>query len=154
MDYGDDGLRNVRWALTTQYENGWFGDNCITDNTQPLTHTIGYAFRGVFGAHRLSGDTMALDASRRIADALLGVIRPDGQLAARLDAQWRPAADFVCLTGSAQIAHCLLMLYTTTGREAFLHKARALNAYVRRTINLSGAPHRLAAQSRDRSRST
>ncbi len=51
-----------------------------------------------------------------------------------------PAADFVCLTGSAQIAHCLLMLYTATGREAFLHKGCALNSYVRRTIDVSGPP--------------
>jgi hypothetical protein len=138
--YRDAGLRNVRWALNKQRENGWFADNCLTNQALPLTHTIGYALRGVLEAYRSSGEKLFLDAAHRTAGALLGVIGPDGYLAARLDAQWRPSADFVCLTGSAQIAHCLLMLYTTTGDEAYRDKAFALNAYVRRTIEVDGPP--------------
>ncbi len=51
--FGDAGLRNVRWALTKQHDNGWFGDNCLTDPTHPLTHTIGYVLRGVVEAYQI-----------------------------------------------------------------------------------------------------
>jgi squalene-hopene cyclase-like protein len=138
--YGNAGLRNVRWALTRQRENGWFSDNCLLDPIRPLTHTIGYALRGVIEAHRLSGEPVFLEAARRTADALLGAIGPDGRLAGRLDASWEPSAPYVCLTGSVQIAHCLLMLYLVTGNVAYRDKAYALNAYVRRTIDVTGAP--------------
>ena len=46
-DFGDAGLRQVRWALTKQLSNGWFASNCLETPDAPLTHTIGYALRGV-----------------------------------------------------------------------------------------------------------
>jgi hypothetical protein len=47
----------------------------------------------------------------------LGAISEDGRLPGRLDGAWRPAADWVCLTGAAQIAECWLLLYEDTGEE-------------------------------------
>lgn len=136
--YGAAGLRNVSWALTKQQPNGWFTDNCLSDPARPLTHTIGYVLRGVIEGHRLAGDTALLDAARRTADGLLPVIDAEGRLPGQLDAQWRPAAEYVCLTGSVQIAHCLLMLYQRTGEAAYRDRAFALNAYVRRTLDMTG----------------
>jgi hypothetical protein len=53
--YGESGLRQVDWAITKQLPNGWFDSNCLSDASKPLTHTIGYALRGVIEAHLLSG---------------------------------------------------------------------------------------------------
>lgn len=136
--FGDAGLRNVAWALTKQRDNGWFADNCLSDPLHPLTHTIGYVLRGVIEGYRLSGDRTLLDASCRAADGVLGAIRQDGFLPGRLDARWSPAATWVCLTGSVQIAHCLLLLFQATGNPAYRDKAYALNSFVRRTIDVSG----------------
>jgi hypothetical protein len=136
--WGDAGLRNVRWALTKQRPNGWFADNCLSDPQRPLTHTIGYVLRGVVEGHRLSGDAELLRAACRTADGLLPQIDADGRLPGQLDAAWRPAADYVCLTGSVQIAHSLLLLAQATGRTEYVPKARALNAYVRRTMRMEG----------------
>ncbi len=138
--YGDAGCRNVRWALTKQHENGWFADNCLLYPLRPLTHTIGYLLRGVIEAHRLSGEQVFLEAARRTTDALLGAIGPDGHLPGRLDAGWFPSVPYVCLTGSVQIAHCMLMLYLVTGNTAYRDKAYALNSHVRRTVDVTGAP--------------
>ena len=41
------------WALTKQRVNGWFADCCLNDPTRPLTHTIGYALRGVIEGYPL-----------------------------------------------------------------------------------------------------
>jgi hypothetical protein len=45
--FGAAGLRQVDWALTKQKANGWFADCCLDDPIHPLTHTIGYALRGI-----------------------------------------------------------------------------------------------------------
>lgn len=108
-------LRNVDWALTKQLPNGWFTDNCLDDPSRPLTHTIGYAMRGVLEAYLYARDIRYLDAVRRAAEGTLSALRADGGLPGRLDATWTPAVAWVCLTGAVQIAHCWLVLYEETG---------------------------------------
>lgn len=139
--YADAALRNVDWALTKQLPNGWFSDNCLDDPTRPLTHTIGYALRGVLEAYRFSGTARYLDASRRCAEGLMTALKPDGRLPGRLDSNWTPGASWVCLTGSAQIAHCWLLLYRETGEEKFRDAAFNANEFVRRTMQITGDPN-------------
>lgn len=137
--FGDAGLRQVAWALSKQQANGWFASNCLTDPQAPLTHTIGYVLRGVVEAWRLSRRDDLLAAACRTADGLLPCVDARGRLPGQLDAQWRAAADYVCLTGSVQIAHSLILLHQATGRADYLATARRLNAFVRRTVRLDGA---------------
>lgn len=136
--FGAAGLRQVDWALTKQRANGWFASNCLTNPEAPLTHTIGYVLRGVVEGHRLSGRPDLLAAARRTADGLLGAIAADGRLAGQLDEHFQPGADYVCLTGSVQIAHCLLLLYLASGEAAYRDAAKRCNRFVRRTIRLDG----------------
>ena len=68
--YGEHGLANVRWALTHQIENGWFGRCCLDDPDRPLTHTIGYVLRGVIEAYLYSKDPALLAAATRCADGV------------------------------------------------------------------------------------
>jgi hypothetical protein len=138
--YGEAGLRNVHWALTKQHSNGWFSSNSLTEPARPLTHTIGYVLRGVIEAYRLYRHGNLLEAALRTADGLLPAIQSDGYLSARLNERWEPLVDFVCLTGSVQIAHCLLMLYEYTGNTQYRDSAFALNSFVRRSIDLEGPP--------------
>lgn len=138
--FGDAGLRQTAWALTKQQPNGWFASNCLVRAEAPLTHTIGYVLRGVVEAWRLSADRRWLDAACRTADALVHVIDPEGRLPGRLDAQFKAAADYVCLTGSVQIAHSLILLHQVTGRDNYLAAARRANQYVRRSVRLDGPP--------------
>ena len=140
------GMRTLAWrgcwqiALTKQQDNGWFADNCLSDPKRPLTHTIGYVLRGVVEAHRLSGEGDLLQAACRTADGILPAVEPDGRLAGQFDSRWRAAANYVCLTGSVQIAHCLLLLGRATGNVEYHRKGLALNAYVRRSIRMDGPP--------------
>ncbi len=137
--YGAAGLKQVDWALTKQAANGWFDSNCLTNPKAPLTHTIGYVLRGILEGYRLSSRSDLLQAARKAAEGgLLAAIEPDGRLPGRLDAQWRGAAPYVCLTGSAQIAHCLFLLHDITGESSHWRKGQQLMSYVRRTIALDG----------------
>jgi len=136
--YAEAALANVRWALAYQRENGWFEKCCLSDASQPLTHTMGYALRGVVEAFRYSRDPDLLRAARRTADGLLTTVRPDGALPGLLAADWSSAADWVCLTGVAQIAHSWLELYLETGEPRYRDAAYKANHFVRRTVRIDG----------------
>jgi hypothetical protein len=137
--YGEAGLANVRWALRFQHANGWFDKCALADPAMPLSHTLGYALRGILEAHRFSGSPDLLAAARRTADGLLGARRADGALPGCLRADWSAAVHWVCLTGLAQIAHCWLLLFDSTGETRYADAAFAANAYVRRTVRVIGA---------------
>lgn len=139
--YGDAGLRQVAWALGKQQPNGWFASNCLDDPALPLTHTIGYALRGLIEAQRFSARADLLDAAMRTADGIAGAVAADGYLPGRLGPQFQPGADYACLTGSAQNAHCLFLLYQLTGEHHLLDAGRRLNRYVRRSIRMDGPAH-------------
>lgn len=136
--YGAAGLANVRWALSSQGPDGWFPKCCLDEPAQPLTHTIAYALRGVLEAHRFDADPLFLEAARRTADGLMTTLGPDGRLPGRMLPGWRPAADWVCLTGTAQTAHCWLLMYQFTGDTRYAEAAKRANGYVRRTVRLEG----------------
>jgi hypothetical protein len=136
--YADAALANVRWALCYQHDNGWLENCCLTDPSQPLTHTLGYALRGIIEAYRFSRDQTFLLAAQKTADGLLTAIRKDGFLPGRLHANWRGAVSWACLTGSVQIALCWLLLYQDTGEVRYREAAYAANGYVRRTMKVEG----------------
>jgi len=139
--YGDAGLRQVDWALTKQRPNGWFASNCLDNPLLPLTHTIGYALRGLLEAHRFSARTDLLDAAARTGTSVAKVVAADGYLAGRLGPDFQPGASYACLTGSAQNAHCLFLLYQLTGERRYLDAGRRLNSFVRRAVSIDGPAH-------------
>lgn len=134
--YGEAAMRNVRWALGWQRPNGWFDRCCLEDATRPLTHTIGYALRGILEAYRFSGDADLLTAALSTARGVVAATQPSGHLAGRLTADWQAAVPWACLTGSVQLAHCLFMIHEDTGDAQFLATGRLLMSHVRRTIRL------------------
>ena len=138
--YAEAGMKQVRWAISHQRENGWVKSCCLNDPAKPLTHTIGYFQRGVLEAYRYSGESDLLAAAEKLAGGLLTALSADGQLPGRLDSNWKPAVDWVCLTGSVQNAHCFLILYELTGDVRYREAGCLLNQYVRKTIHVEGAP--------------
>jgi len=139
--YADAALANIRWALKSQHENGWFDKCCLVNASQPLTHTLGYVLRGILEAYCFTDDPDLLRSCIKTADGLLGALRSkDGFLPGRINNKWQGAVPWACLTGSAQIAHCWLMLYQYTKDERYLNAARKANKHVRRTIKIDGPP--------------
>ncbi len=97
-------LRAAEGALRLQADNGWFAENCLTIPSKPLTHTIGYTLQGLLEVAVLADREDLLAAVERGFTPLLSAIEPNGYLAGRFAADWRPAASWSCLTGSAQLA--------------------------------------------------
>lgn len=144
-EYSGAAIRNIRWALGKQQDNGWFADCCLSNPAQPLTHTIGYALRGLMEAYRHTDDPEFLRAALRTAEGVLGAMGSDGYLPGRLDRGWRGTVRWVCLTGTVQIAHSWLLLYGATGDPRFREAAFAANRFVRRTVRLDAGPDQRGA---------
>jgi hypothetical protein len=136
--YADAGTKQVDWALREQRENGWLSNCCLGDSDNPLTHTLGYALRGILEAYLYSRENRFLDAASRAADGMMAALPLSGALPGRLGSDWRPAVDWVCLTGASQLAECWLILNRITGRPDYRDAALRANAFVRRTIDLAG----------------
>lgn len=137
--YGKAGLKQVRWALGHQRENGWFDHCCLSNNKKPLTHTLGYVLRGVLEAYRLSNDEIYLEAGLKTGRALEKQLTEEGHLAGRFAANWQRAAPWMCMTGTAQISSCWMMLYEWTGEELLLDASKKANAFLRKTLILDGS---------------
>jgi hypothetical protein len=82
--YVDAGLSNVKWALQSQRDNGWFANCCVLDPSRPLTHTLGYVFRGIVEAYQFTKDSNFLVACQKIAEGLLSTIQDNGYIPGRL----------------------------------------------------------------------
>jgi rhamnogalacturonyl hydrolase YesR len=133
-------MRNVDWALAQQQPNGWFSHNCLTDATQPYTHTIAYAMRGILEVGDQFGEERYIAAARKVADAMIAAMPADGRLPGRFDADWRPTVRWSCLTGVAQVGIALGRLYQITGEDACRQALRRGNAFLKRTQRLGGDP--------------
>lgn len=138
--YGDAALKQIHWAVSRQIQSGWFEDCGLGENDTPITHTIGYALRGIVEGWRYSGEAELLAAARRCADFIVPKVGSNGWLAGKFDRAWNSAANWVCITGSAQLAHCFLLLHEATSVSRYLEVARRLNCFVRSTIHLQGDP--------------
>jgi len=128
--------RSIDLALSRQQDNGWFSDNCLSDPSRPLLHTIMYAIRGMLEIALLFGEQQLLDAARRPLDALARCQRRDGGMPGRLDSNWRPGASWDCITGDAQAAVSWLRMHAATGEGHYLQAARATLDLVKRSQNL------------------
>jgi hypothetical protein len=136
--YAEAATKNLAWALSHQNDNGWFSHCCLDDPANPLTHTIGYALRGLIEGYLFTRDGKILDRANRTAEGLLSALQPDGYLPGRLDREWRGTVAWSCLTGTAQIAACWLLLYRETGNPRFMQSALAANRYLRSTVRFDG----------------
>jgi glycosyltransferase involved in cell wall biosynthesis len=126
-------IRNADWVLSQQRENGWFENNCVLDNDQPLTHTIGYTLEGLLDLAISTGNERWLASVQTASRHLWPLVGSGGWLSGRFDARWRPRASWVCLTGSSQLAAVWYRLARLTGESAAASAADAAIGFVCRT---------------------
>lgn len=140
-EYGEAGMRNIRWAVSRQLENGWYQDCGLGyDENEPLTHTLAYTLRGIIEGYRFSRDPDLLKAAITSAEGLLSAFDPENGLPGRLDKNWKGTVPWICLTGQSQTALCWMLLHQETGDIRYLDAAVAANRYVRRTLRMEGPP--------------
>lgn len=137
-EYIQAACKMADYALSCQRPNGWFRENDLDDHTQPLTHTIGYVMEGLEGIGTLLGRSDYLDAVRRTLDSITGLFREDGSLPGRWREDWTAAVNWICLTGSSQIAGVFLRMYAHSAIPAYLESGKRLLGFVAYTQELRG----------------
>jgi len=131
-------VRAVEAALKRQHGNGWLANNCLGMSTIPLTHTIGYALQGVFEVGVLAEREDFIAATELGLNNALKKRRPNGFLAGRFDQHWHPAANFVCLTGSCQLAVVAYRFFQLFGKPELLAAGDCVMSFVKATQRLDG----------------
>jgi hypothetical protein len=132
----DAATASAEQVLGTALPNAFLPHNCLTDNPRPLTHTLAYAMRGFMEIGAATGNDRFVQQARRMAEAIVPHQRQDGAFPGRFDADWRPAADWTCLTGNAQLALNLLRLARITGDHRFEPQAVRANRFSMRVQDL------------------
>ncbi|MGB7755904.1 MAG: hypothetical protein WBL23_07550 [Salinisphaera sp.] len=135
--YSDAARANLNWALTQMRPNGWFENNDLEDNRRPLTHTLGYTLQAMLEAGVRLGDSHLVDAARLGLERIAERQRRDGGLPGRLDAQWRSAAPWSCLTGDVQIAYAWLQLARLDRESRWIEPATRAIEFVQSTQDVA-----------------
>ncbi|MCP4633953.1 MAG: hypothetical protein GY855_13595 [candidate division Zixibacteria bacterium] len=136
-DFRKAAIKNVEWALTQKNKNGWFENNCLTDNKQPFTHTIAYTIRGILEIGMMTGNDEFINIAVNSATKVLDSLDNNGFLAGRYDCKWNPTVAYSCLTGDCQMAIIWCKLYELGNGEHFLEGAKRIIDFVCSTQNLN-----------------
>jgi hypothetical protein len=138
--FAEAARRNCAFALSQQHENGWFAnaDNSDYYVDTPVTHTICYTIDGLLETGELLDDDELIRAARRSSDALLERAEAWPVLYGRLDAQWNPAAQYVCLTGAAQLGIIFMRLHARFADDRYLDAASKLADFLVWAQRLNG----------------
>lgn len=136
--YMDAAREMSRYALRCRRANGWFEQNDLDTHDRPLTHTIGYVLEGVLETGLLTGEPSFTEAVADSVDKIRPLVRDNGFLAGRWTQDWKPAADWSCLTGSSQIAIVCLRLNQLSPRREWREMAHKLLGMVSATQLVEG----------------
>ncbi|HEX6808106.1 MAG TPA: formyltransferase family protein [Gemmatimonadaceae bacterium] len=125
--YLDAARRHLQWVLShVDDSTGWIDDCGFDDGSgerAAVTHTIAYTIWGVLMMSNILGDERGMGVARRAARAVARRLGLAKWLPGRLDARWRPAATYACLTGNAQMALIWLELHRVEGDPALVDAA-------------------------------
>jgi hypothetical protein len=120
--------RNLRWVLSLRdAETGWFDRSGFSERDHEQrcahTHTIAYTLDGVLRMSDRFDAADGRDAVRVAAERLLERLERSKTLPGVLNHRWQPQADYVCLTGNAQIALIWMRIAQSTGDVRFVNAA-------------------------------
>lgn len=126
--YLESASRHLDWALAqADPETGWF-DLCgfgTEDHAArtAVTHTIAYTLWGALYTSEVLGREDGIQVVRRAASGVAGCLELSGRLPGVLDHSWTGRANFICLTGNAQMALIWLRLHRSGVDRRFLNAA-------------------------------
>lgn len=146
--YAQGARAQCEFVLRNQLSNGWFDlcDNTPEGTAVPITHTLCYTIDGLLEVADALSEPAFAEASERAALALMERVDPGGRLAGRFDRDWRPAARYVVVTGSAQLGVILLKLHSRSGDRRQLETALELLDFLAWVQDLNGiGPNRSGA---------
>ncbi len=136
--YLEAAVKNAEWAITQRNAIGWLSQNCLQDSTQPFTHTIAYAMRGLLEIGAAADRPDLVDAAIVMANAMISALPTNGKQAGRFNDKWQPTVKWSCLTGDCQLAINWGRLYKITGEDKYKQATTRILSFVKTTQLLAG----------------
>jgi len=136
--YLEAAVKNAEWAITQRNSSGWLAQNCLQDSTQPFTHTIAYAMRGLLEIGAAADRPDLIDAAIVMANAMISALPANGKQAGRFNDKWQPTVKWSCLTGDCQLAINWGRLYKITGDDKYKQATTKILNFVKTTQLLTG----------------
>jgi hypothetical protein len=128
--YVQGAIRNAEYCLSRQHPNGWLPDCCLSNVDEPLLHTLAYSMQGLLGIGRLTRRDDLIAGAQKLADAQLLIMSPEGFLPGRQRQDFTAAADWCCLTGSAQTSAVWSQLYQLRHDQKYRTAVEVVNRYL------------------------
>lgn len=141
--YVQGAIRNAEYCLSRQHSNGWLPDCCLSNVDEPLLHTLAYSMQGLLGIGRLTRRDDLIAGAQKLADAQLLVMSPEGFLPGRQRQDFTAAADWCCLTGSAQTSAVWSQLYLLRHDQKYRTAVDVVNRYLMARHDVRNADLRL-----------
>lgn len=117
------------WLLTkANFETGWIDNMGFSkedhEKRRTLTHTMAYAYRGLFECSLLFDRKDLIDLVQRASRNLIENYNSSGYLSGVYDYNWNGIVNYSCLTGNCQLSVIWLKLFKYYNDEYFLKAAK------------------------------
>jgi hypothetical protein len=123
-------VRNAEFAVASQRANGWFENCCLADSRRPLLHTLAYTMQGLVGIGKIANRPDFINAARRTADSVMHLMDESGFIPGMIDQNFHGAANWCCLTGTAQTSVVWSELERLTSDRRYGEAAERANRYL------------------------
>jgi len=127
--YRDAAIANLEWCISRQAENG-FVSSMSFFNEAPYTHTIAYTARGLLESGIILDDRRYISAAMKIAWPLLYYFEINKKLPGQFDAAWKPAGNYICMTGCAQMAIIWMKIFRHGSDARYLNASLKMNDFL------------------------
>jgi hypothetical protein len=141
--YVQGAIRNAEYCLSRQHPNGWLPDCCLSNVDEPLLHTLAYSMQGLLGIGHLTRRDDLIAGAQKLADAQLQIMSPEGFLPGRQRQDFTAAANWCCLTGSAQTSAVWSQLYLLRHDQKYRTAVEVVNRYLMARHDVRNADLRL-----------
>ncbi len=113
-------LKQVKWVLDNQFENGYFNYCEFERDVDAVLHTIIYVLEGLLDIYDFTKDKKVLEAVLKNVNKLKEInLNRDLILCSQYDKNFNCTNDEKCITGLAQWAGVLLRLYKIEKNEDY-----------------------------------
>lgn len=137
QSYKQSAIKHLQWALNNQQENGWFKCNSFVAGSDPYTHTVIYAARGMLESGILLNQAEYIESADRVAKVLFEKFEINNYLHGDFNESWESQSNYSCLTGDAQLSILLMRLYALRNDRRYLNTSIKINQYLKSTQNLN-----------------
>ncbi|KPL06493.1 hypothetical protein AMJ85_10380, partial [candidate division BRC1 bacterium SM23_51] len=137
----------VDWVLSRQRDNGWVERSSLFTAEMraeySILHTIAYTIEGLLELGATLAEEKCCAAALLAAERLMRRFEIDGVLWAEYDERWRPFANYICVTGCAQMGRIWGRCYELTRDVRYLNAMLKMNDCLRAVQPRDRAPEEI-----------